>query len=418
LLLARPLQGGDTGSNPVGTTHFPPDLRFPILPPHGPHTGGSARCHGSRNAGTAGSFAVRRTARSRRATSTTRAKPATTPAWASRSQSRQPGSSTNCKSRRESRKKRSPKLGDYALEVIAHDTNIGQGSRDAYAATIRNHVVDSVIDVPITDVEPAMVRRFYSGLRPTKNYAAAGNGMRSSVIRVLSKVFKQAVDDGIIPSSPLSRSGVKRPSKRRSVPIQAMSIDDIEELADCAPSTRNHLAILLAGLCGLRAGEVGGLPVRDVDFSKCRLSVSQAVYRDRTGRHVGAPKTAASRRTITIQCSLSKELAKFVKGKPRGDLIFQTEVGGLVDHVVLGKWVKQAAKACGIEGPHPPAAPRLRLAADRLGREPAPGAAVPWPLRHRDDAGDVRPPLRLRRDRPGRPDGGTAAGLPEARLTA
>jgi integrase len=247
------------------------------------------------------------------------------------------------------RKKRSPKLGDYALEVIAHDTNIGQGSRDAYAATIRNHVVDSVIDVPITDVEPAMVRRFYSGLRPTKNYAAAGNGMRSSVIRVLSKVFKQAVNDGIIPSSPLSRSGVKRPSKRRSVPIQAMSIDDIEELADCAPSTRNHLAILLAGLCGLRAGEVGGLRVRDVDFSKCRLSVSQAVYRDRTGRHVGAPKTAASRRTITIPCSLSKELAKFVKGKPRGDLIFQTEVGGLVDHVVLGKWVKQAAKACGIE---------------------------------------------------------------------
>lgn len=110
------------------------------------------------------------------------------------------------------RKKRSPKLGDYALEVIAHDTNIGQGSRDAYAATIRNHVVDSVIDVPITDVEPAMVRR-YSGLRPTKNYAAAGNGMRSSVIRVLSKVFKQAVNDGIIPSSPLSRSGVKRTFK-------------------------------------------------------------------------------------------------------------------------------------------------------------------------------------------------------------
>jgi integrase len=166
------------------------------------------------------------------------------------------------------RKKRSPKLGDYALEVIAHDTNIGQGSRDAYAATIRNHVVDSVIDVPITDVEPAMVRRFYSGLRPTKNYAAAGTGMRSSVIRVLSKVFKQAVNDGIIPSSPLSRSGVKRPSKRRSVPIQAMSIDDIEELADCAPSTRNHLAILLAGLCGLRAGEVGGLRSGTSIFSK------------------------------------------------------------------------------------------------------------------------------------------------------
>jgi integrase len=315
------------------------------------------------------------------------------------------------------RKKRSPKLGDYALEVIAHDTNIGQGSRDAYAATIRNHVVDSVIDVPITDVEPAMVRRFYSGLRPTKNYAAAGTGMRSSVIRVLSKVFKQAVNDGIIPSSPLSRSGVKRPSKRRSVPIQAMSIDDIEELADCAPSTRNHLAILLAGLCGLRAGEVGGLRSGTSIFrrSSQRLSGRLPGSHGTTRRCAEDGRVAENHHDPVLAIEGTREVRK---GKAQGRPHLPDRSRRTRRSRRAGQVGEAGREGVRDRGPHPPAAPRLRLAADRLGREPAPGAAVPWPLRHRDDAGDVRPPLRLRRDRPGRPDGGTAAGLPEARLTA
>ena len=127
-----------------------------------------------------------------------------------------------------------------------------------------------------------------------------------------------------------------------------MSIDDIEELAAAATSERNRLAIFVAGLCGLRAGEVGGLRVRDIDAAKCRLTVAQAVYRDRDGKHVGAPKTDASRRTITIPCSLSRKLSRFTKGKLKASLIFQTEGGGLVDHVVLGKWVKKAGNGNGV----------------------------------------------------------------------
>ena len=33
-----------------------------------------------------------------------------------------------------------------------------------YDATIRNHVVGCVIDVTLTDIGPAMVRKFYAGL--------------------------------------------------------------------------------------------------------------------------------------------------------------------------------------------------------------------------------------------------------------
>lgn len=201
------------------------------------------------------------------------------------------------------RKKRTPKLSAYALEVIQTDTNLGQGSRDAYEATIRNHIVGSLIDVPLTDIEPAMVRKFYAGLTPMKEYAASGHGMRASVLRVLSKVLRQAVNDGIMSSSPLSRSGVKRPSKRRATPIKPMSIDDIEELAACAASERNRLAILVAGLCGLRAGEVGGLRVRDIDAAKCRLKVAQAVYRDRT---VAAPLGTRTGFTLASRLALPR----------------------------------------------------------------------------------------------------------------
>lgn len=248
-----------------------------------------------------------------------------------------------------SRKKATPKLSNYAYDVIKSDANIGQGSRDAYEATIRNHVEGSLIDKPLDRIEPQEFRTFYNGLTPMKSYDADGKGMKSSVLRILSKVFKQAINDGLIQASPLARSGVKRPSTRRATPIEPMSIDEVEELAAAALTERTRLAVLVAGLCGLRAGEIGGLRVRDVDAAKCRLTVAQAVFRDRSGKHVGVPKTTASRRTITIPCSLGKELGHVVKGRTKGDLIFQTEEGGLVDHVVLGKWVKVAAKHAGID---------------------------------------------------------------------
>lgn len=237
-----------------------------------------------------------------------------------------------------------PKLSAYATDVIESDPNIGVGSRDAYLSTIRNHIEDSVIDVAIGSIEPNMLRKFWTNLRPMKDYAAAGNGMKASVHRLLTKVFNQAVRDGIIPTSPMLRANIRRPSKKRATEVDPLTIDEIEELAAACLNERDRLLILVGGYCGLRGGEVGGLRVKDVDPKSCRFHIRQAVKREDGKLILGLPKGNRTR-TITVPCSLAKEIVKFArKNAAKDGRIFHTPVDGMIGATKTNK-VSQAAAA-------------------------------------------------------------------------
>lgn len=195
-----------------------------------------------------------------------------------------------------------PTLARYAYDSIESDPNIGDTSRDAYLSTIRNHVEGSILDVPLKKIvdEPDLVRKFYANLRPLKDYSAGGKGMKASVHRLLTKVFNQAVRDGVIPSSPMSRAAIKRPSKKRSVEVEPLTVDQVEALAAACLSERDRLMILVAGYCGLRGGEVGGLRVKDVNAKTCEFHIRQAVKGTGAKKHLGLPKGEKAR-LITSQ---------------------------------------------------------------------------------------------------------------------
>jgi integrase len=251
-----------------------------------------------------------------------------------------------------SRKKLTPVVSGYARELVESDNSLARGTRDGYLAVIRNHVEGTKLgSMRMGDATPQDCRTFWGSITPKKTYQRGGDGAKGNVFRLMAKAFNSAVADGIRPDSPWAMARIKRPSKNRAVPIEPMSIDQIEELAEAASSERNRLAILVGGLCGLRGGEVGGLRVRDIDAAKCRLSIIQAVVRDRGGKHIGLPK-GGKQRTITIPCSLSTELVNFVKGRPKSDRVFETPDDGFVSHTEFNKWVKRAAKNVGDESIH------------------------------------------------------------------
>jgi integrase len=229
------------------------------------------------------------------------------------------------------KKKASPKFAAYAYNLIESDPNIQETSRSAYMATIRNHVEGSILDVPLSSIveEPALVRKFWVNLMPMKDYAASGSGMKASVHRLLTKVFTQAVRDDVIPTNPMSKASIKRPSKKAAVPREPLTIDEVEELAAACLNERDRLIILVGGYCGLRGGEVGGLRLKDIDTKACRFSIMQAVKGRGSNKHLGLPKGDKTRR-ITVPCSVSEAVASFAKENAATDgRIFHTD-GGLI----------------------------------------------------------------------------------------
>lgn len=243
---------------------------------------------------------------------------------------------------------RTPKFIDYTRDLV-ETGDIGQGTKDGYRSTIRNHLEGTALsDMRLAEITAQDVRSYWSKITPRKTYDRGGDGAKGNVYTLLAKSFNQAVWDGIIPISPLKQARIKRPSKKRATEVEPLSIPEVEELAAATVSERDRLAILVGGYCGLRGGEVGGLRKRDINAKDCRLTIMQAVKRDSAGVHVGLPKGNKTR-TIIIPCSIALDLAEFAKGAVSDGRVFYTQDGGLIDHIKTNKISQAAAKKAGRE---------------------------------------------------------------------
>jgi hypothetical protein len=94
--------------------------------------------------------------------------------------------------------------------------------------------------------------------------------------------------------------------------------------------------VLLAGYVGLRAGEVGGLWVLDLDTAQFRITVAQAVVWTREWPSYRAPQD----RLVPQDADHPVEPRDRTRGVRHGSgLVFTTQIGGLVDAVILTKMV-------------------------------------------------------------------------------
>jgi integrase len=106
--------------------------------------------------------------------------------------------------------------------------------------------------------------------------------------------FNQLYRDGIHTVPLYRKANVKGPSKKRRTEIQPLDVAMVELLAEHARGSRDALAIRIAAYAGLRAGEVGGLRVQDVDFHRLTFSIRQASWGVNGQRGVGPVKTHRS----------------------------------------------------------------------------------------------------------------------------
>ena len=236
-----------------------------------------------------------------------------------------------------SRDRRQILFGDYAQEVLAGDLRLRDSTRYNYEKCLSKWILPEFGASSLGDLSTGSLRAFLASL-------PVNSSVPATVYRLLAKVLNQAVTDGILIKSPLK--AISRPSAQRRE-IKPLDPAIIRLIADHA-DPRYRLPILLGGFTGLRAGEIGGLHLTEVDFHEGTIRITKAVRQAGPKRILGDVKTPSSRRLIKLPAFLVGELKQYLQEYPPVDgRIFSTEAGGYVSHTVLLKRLHSACRAAG-----------------------------------------------------------------------
>lgn len=182
-------------------------------------------------------------------------------------------------------------FGDYAEQWRA-----AQVHRPTTAAQVdshlRNHVLPYFGSRPLGAVRRSDVQGWVKQLSERLSPATV-----EVVYRYVAAIFRAAVDDRLIPSSPCSKIPLPRREQRR---VEPLSTEAVQALVAATPERYRALIVTAAGT-GLRQGELFGLTVPHVDFLRRTLRVEQQlVLLPGGGPFLAPPKTAASRRTVPL----------------------------------------------------------------------------------------------------------------------
>ena len=172
-------------------------------------------------------------------------------------------------------------------------------------SSITPRQVQLIINKMTADLRPSTIRSYYGTVR---------------------SLFRDAVDTDVIGRSPCR--GIKLPAAR-SDEKRVLTADELHHLAD-AVGVRWRCFIYLAGVLGLRYGEVAALRVSDVDLKHKQVAVVRTATEVRGQVRIGPPKTPQSMRSLAIPDALVAELVGHVDRNDlrNDDFLFQNEVGG------------------------------------------------------------------------------------------
>lgn len=219
------------------------------------------------------------------------------------------------------------KFGDYAAEWLENKAvTVRRNSRDLYEQQLRSHVLPSFADVPLGRLTPEDIRRWHAALRSQ----GLSQSSVAKVYRLLRAILNTAVDDELISRNPCKIRGA---GAEQSDERPVATLDQVWQAAEnIRPRLRS--AVLLAGFCGLRRGELLGLQRRHIDLLHGTLRIEQQKLEFPDGTiEVGPTKTEAGRRTLHLPAfvlpELEAHLSSFVLAEPTA-WIFANGEGGLL----------------------------------------------------------------------------------------
>lgn len=188
-------------------------------------------------------------------------------------------------------------LATYAQRVIARRT-LRPATIALYEKLLRVAINPTLGNQPLDAIRPADIATWYATQRRTPTQQANAYGL-------LKSIYKDAVDDELVERNPCRiKAGAQ---KHRAKLIEILTIEELNTYIAAIPPARRP-ALLLAGWCGLRSGEVRGLRVQDLNLTTGVVHIRQAITSINGHLLIGPPKTQAGIRDITIPPHLLPQL--------------------------------------------------------------------------------------------------------------
>ncbi len=117
----------------------------------------------------------------------------------------------------------------------------------------------------------------------------------------LKKAFRYALDDRLIAHSPCDAVWLPKGDTREGFEPVFLTASQVEALAARLDIAHPYgLLVRFAAYTGLRAGEITGLRIRDLDLENGRISVRQTLQRIQGEWVVGTPKSKRSTRVVPL----------------------------------------------------------------------------------------------------------------------
>ena len=184
-------------------------------------------------------------------------------------------------------------FGDYALNWLTVRTEpLSPRTEELYRQLLRSHISPTWGAVPINQIAPSGVRRWYADLLAE----GRSRGVAAKSYRLMRAVLNTAVEDERLRRNPCKLRGA---GAEHHVERTPPSLGDLGQLLDASPD-RYRLLIELAAWSGLRWGELVVLTRADVDTLHGTVAVTKALIETQAGVSLGPPKSHAGRRAVAI----------------------------------------------------------------------------------------------------------------------
>jgi integrase len=166
---------------------------------------------------------------------------------------------------------RAPTLCEAAERWLASRIDVAENTKGNFRSAV-GAIVPLIGNRRIDSIEPADVAELIASLCETRRRETV-----RKILLVLAMVFDHA---GVTPNPARDKTAVKLPFERKTE-IVPPTAEHVRAVHDLLP-TRYRLPLVVLDATGMRLGELEGLTWGDVDESRTRWRVSQAV--SKTGR--------------------------------------------------------------------------------------------------------------------------------------
>lgn len=225
---------------------------------------------------------------------------------------------------------------------LAAKTNISPVTRKGYIARLNSHLIPFFGDHRLTSITNNQIGQWLS----KSLESGAGAVVLKQSFGVMRQILNAAVLDGRLNRNPAL--GVSLP-RTKAKEKKVLSLDQLRTLASACESY--HPLVLMAGVTGMRWGELAALQCKDVSLLNKSVVVSKAISLDAEGRKsVGGTKTHQVR-TIPLPKEIVQALTPLVENKKAEQLLFQMSEGGIMDYNnFMNRIFRPALAASGLEG--------------------------------------------------------------------